>query len=158
VHAAYVSADIDTSPYGRGLRAIAHGFAYVYGKDDQRKIELETPMYDAFYAVFASAEPAIGAAVAAQRTLQAELPQIRVRMAIHVGDVELSDGHYFGWKLERAFGVRAFTTTRASGTFGLASAEPTRPQSLFRGSSPWAESWAPSRSSQSPAPGRPSSA
>ena len=52
VHAADVSADIDSSPYGRGLRAIAHGFAYVHGKDDHRKIELETPMYDAFYAFF----------------------------------------------------------------------------------------------------------
>ena len=29
VHAADVSADIDTSPYGRGLKAIAHGFAYI---------------------------------------------------------------------------------------------------------------------------------
>jgi hypothetical protein len=52
VHAADVSADIDTSPYGRGLRAIAHGFAFVHGKDDHTKIKLETPMYDAFYAFF----------------------------------------------------------------------------------------------------------
>jgi hypothetical protein len=52
VHAADVSADIDTSPYGRGLNAIAHGFAYVHGKDDHQKIELETPMYDALYAYF----------------------------------------------------------------------------------------------------------
>lgn len=52
VHAADVSADIDTSPYGRGLKAIAHGFAYIYGKDDHKKIELETPMYDALYAHF----------------------------------------------------------------------------------------------------------
>src|SRR5436309_1108009 len=42
VHAADVSADIDTSPYGRGLKAIAHGFAQVHGKDDHKKIELET--------------------------------------------------------------------------------------------------------------------
>jgi hypothetical protein len=52
VHAADVSADVDSSPYGRGLRAIAHGFAYVHGRDDHRKIELETPMYDAFYIFF----------------------------------------------------------------------------------------------------------
>ena len=52
VHAADVSADIDTSPYGRGLKAIAHGFAYVHGEDDHRKIALETPMYDALYAFF----------------------------------------------------------------------------------------------------------
>lgn len=52
VHAADVSADIDTSPYGRGIRAIAHGFAYLHGTEDHRKIELETPMYDALYAFF----------------------------------------------------------------------------------------------------------
>ncbi|MCF8567424.1 chromate resistance protein [Alicyclobacillus tolerans] len=52
VHAADVRDDIDTSPYGRGLRAIAHGFAYLHGKEDHRKIELETPMYDSLYAYF----------------------------------------------------------------------------------------------------------
>jgi hypothetical protein len=50
VHAADVSADIDTSPEGRGLRAIAQGFALVHELDDHKKIELETPMYDALYA------------------------------------------------------------------------------------------------------------
>lgn len=50
VHAADVAADIDTSPEGRGLRAIAQGFAIAHGLDDHRKIELETPMYDALYA------------------------------------------------------------------------------------------------------------
>ncbi len=50
VHAADVSEDIDSSPEGRGLSAIAHGFALVHGTDDHRKIELETPMYDALYA------------------------------------------------------------------------------------------------------------
>ena len=50
VHAADVSEDIDTSPEGRGLSAIAHGFATLHGTDDHRKIELETPMYDALYA------------------------------------------------------------------------------------------------------------
>ncbi len=52
VHAADVRSDIDTSPYGLGLRAIAHGFAYLHGKRDHRKIELESPMYDALYAYF----------------------------------------------------------------------------------------------------------
>lgn len=52
VHAADVSADIDTSPYGRGFKAIAHGFARLHGTDDHTKIELETPMYDALYAYF----------------------------------------------------------------------------------------------------------
>jgi hypothetical protein len=50
VHAADVSEDIDTSPEGRGLSAIAHGFAILHGTEDQRKIELESPMYDALYA------------------------------------------------------------------------------------------------------------
>jgi hypothetical protein len=50
VHAADVSADIDTSPEGRGLKAIAHGFALVHGLDDHKKIALEIPMYDALYA------------------------------------------------------------------------------------------------------------
>jgi hypothetical protein len=50
VHAADVSEDIDTSPEGRGLAAIAHGFALLHGTDDHRKIELESPMYEALYA------------------------------------------------------------------------------------------------------------
>ena len=50
VHAADVSDDIDRSPEGRGLAAIAHGFALLHGTEDHRKIELETPMYDALYA------------------------------------------------------------------------------------------------------------
>lgn len=50
VHAADVSKDIDTSPEGRGLSAIARGFALLHGTKDHRKIELETPMYDALYA------------------------------------------------------------------------------------------------------------
>jgi len=50
VHAADVSEDIDSSPQGRGLSAIAHGFALLHGTEDHRKIELETPMYDALYA------------------------------------------------------------------------------------------------------------
>jgi hypothetical protein len=50
VHAADVSEDADSSPEGRGLYAIAHGFALLHGTEDHRKIELETPMYDALYA------------------------------------------------------------------------------------------------------------
>ncbi len=50
VHAADVSADIGTSAQGAGLKAIAHGFAILFGLDDHKKIELETPMYDALYA------------------------------------------------------------------------------------------------------------
>ena len=50
VHAADVAEDIDTAPEGRGLKAIAHGFSLLLGKEDAKKIELETPMYDALYA------------------------------------------------------------------------------------------------------------
>jgi hypothetical protein len=50
VHGADVSADRDICPEAAGLYAIAHGFALVHGEDDHRKIELETPMYDALYA------------------------------------------------------------------------------------------------------------
>jgi hypothetical protein len=50
VHAADVAADIDSVPEGRGLKAIAHGFSLLHGRDDRTKISLETPMYDALYA------------------------------------------------------------------------------------------------------------
>jgi hypothetical protein len=50
VHAADISEDRDASLEGAGLYAIAHGFALLHGTEDHRKIELETPMYDALYA------------------------------------------------------------------------------------------------------------
>jgi hypothetical protein len=50
VHAADVPEDIDAAPEGRGLKAIAHGFSLLFAKEDAKKIELETPMYDALYA------------------------------------------------------------------------------------------------------------
>jgi hypothetical protein len=50
VHAADVAEDRDSSPEGRGLYAIAHGFALLHGTNDHAKIELETPVYDALYA------------------------------------------------------------------------------------------------------------
>ncbi len=50
VHAADVSADRNSSAEGQGLYAIAHGFALIHSLDDHKKIELESPMYDALYA------------------------------------------------------------------------------------------------------------
>lgn len=50
VHAADVDSDIDTSPEGRGLQAIAKGFSILHGREDHRKIALESPLYDALYA------------------------------------------------------------------------------------------------------------
>jgi hypothetical protein len=35
---------------GCGLQAIAKGFSILHGKNDHRKIEMETPTYDALYA------------------------------------------------------------------------------------------------------------
>src|SRR5579859_834555 len=50
VHGADVTADIGLTPEAAGLKAIAHGFAMVHGVEDHRKLELETPLYDALYA------------------------------------------------------------------------------------------------------------
>jgi len=50
VHGADVTADIGLTPEAAGLKAIAHGFAMVHGLEDHRKLELETPLYDALYA------------------------------------------------------------------------------------------------------------
>jgi hypothetical protein len=50
VHAADVSEERESSPEGPGLYAIAHGFALLHGTADHKKIDLETPMYDALYA------------------------------------------------------------------------------------------------------------
>ena len=50
VHAADVAEDLHKVPEGAGLKAIAHGFSLMLGKDDAKKIELETPLYDALYA------------------------------------------------------------------------------------------------------------
>jgi hypothetical protein len=49
VHGADVAADIAIVPEAAGLKAIAHGFALLHGRDDYLKIRLETPMYDALY-------------------------------------------------------------------------------------------------------------
>jgi hypothetical protein len=49
VHGADVSGDIDIVPESAGLKAIAHGFALAHGENDEEKLRLETPMYDALY-------------------------------------------------------------------------------------------------------------
>lgn len=60
---------------------------------------------DAFYAVFDTAPDALSAAVAAQRTVQAEawgeVGSIRVRMGLHTGAADEQDGDYFGPPLNR---------------------------------------------------------
>jgi hypothetical protein len=49
IHAADVATDVDLAPEAAGLKAIAHGFRFLHGREDHRKLELETPMYDALY-------------------------------------------------------------------------------------------------------------
>jgi predicted ATPase/class 3 adenylate cyclase/DNA-binding SARP family transcriptional activator len=65
---------------------------------------------DSAFAVFASATDAVGAAVAAQRTLSAQTwpgdVSIRVRMAVHTGEAELRAGDYFGAAVNRAARLR----------------------------------------------------
>ena len=56
---------------------------------------------DQFCAAFSSARDATQAAVDAQSALYAEMPQLRVRMALHTGSAELIDGDYFGAPLNR---------------------------------------------------------
>ncbi len=50
VHAADVGQDLHTAPEGPGLVAIAKGFSLLHGANDHRKLELESPLYDALYA------------------------------------------------------------------------------------------------------------
>lgn len=49
VHGADVSADLDTVPEARGLKAIAEGFGLVH-PDDHAILGAELPVYDALYA------------------------------------------------------------------------------------------------------------
>jgi len=49
VHGADIPQDLAIEPEAAGLRAIAHGFALLHGADDQTKLRLEMPLYDALY-------------------------------------------------------------------------------------------------------------
>jgi hypothetical protein len=49
VHRADVPEDVGVVPEAAGLLAMAHGFAAIC-PDDHRKLELESPVYDALYA------------------------------------------------------------------------------------------------------------
>jgi hypothetical protein len=49
VHAADVSADIDTDPIGRGLEALASGYSLRYPSDEENLIH-QFELYDALYA------------------------------------------------------------------------------------------------------------
>src|SRR5439155_26394185 len=60
---------------------------------------------DAVYAAFAQPADAVAGALQAQRDLHAEpwgeVGEIKVRMGLHTGDVEVRDGRYFGAPLYR---------------------------------------------------------
>lgn len=50
VHGADIPQDLGIEPEAAGLRGIAHGFALLLGEDDQEKLRLQFPLYDALYA------------------------------------------------------------------------------------------------------------
>lgn len=50
VHGADIAADVKLVPEAAGLRAIAEGFRLMHGDNDQEKLRLEAPVYDALYA------------------------------------------------------------------------------------------------------------
>jgi predicted ATPase/class 3 adenylate cyclase len=66
---------------------------------------------DAVYAAFARSPDAVAAALAAQVALQSErwgeVGEIKARMALHTGDVELQGQHYFGAPLYRSARIMA---------------------------------------------------
>jgi predicted ATPase/class 3 adenylate cyclase len=86
-------------------RAIALHHVILRGAVESGRGAVFETVGDAVYAAFARVEDAARAAADAQRGLaDAAWPEtgpLRVRMAIHVGDVELSEGHYFGPALYR---------------------------------------------------------
>lgn len=49
VHGADVAQDITRTPQAAGLKAIAEGFALLYGTRDHEKLAAESPVYDALY-------------------------------------------------------------------------------------------------------------
>jgi class 3 adenylate cyclase len=56
---------------------------------------------DAFFAAFACASNAVQGALDAQSTLRKQIPEVRVRMALHTGEAEVRAGDYFGPALNR---------------------------------------------------------
>ena len=49
VHGADVTEDAGLTPESAGLKAIASGFRLLWGRDDHRKLEFQSPLYDALY-------------------------------------------------------------------------------------------------------------
>ena len=91
---------------------------------------IEATEGDSFFATFASPGPALDAAINAQRSLRAHdwpraVGELRVRMGLHTGDVEHTDGHYVGLEVHRgarvgsvACGGQVLMTEAMRGHFG----------------------------------------
>jgi class 3 adenylate cyclase len=65
---------------------------------------------DAFCAAFARASDALAAALDAQLRLAAEVPNLRVRTALHTGQAEERDADYFGSTVNRVARLLAVGT------------------------------------------------
>lgn len=91
---------------------------------------IEATEGDSFFATFASPSSALDAAINAQRSLRAHdwppaVGELRVRMGMHTGDVEHTDGHYVGLEVHRgarvgavACGGQVLLTDAVRGFFG----------------------------------------
>ncbi len=99
--------------------AIANAGGYIEGTEG-----------DSFFATFASPGSALDAAIAGQRALRSHawpeaVGELRVRMGLHTGDVEHTDGHYVGLEVHRgarvgavASGGQVLITETVRGLFG----------------------------------------
>lgn len=77
-------------------RLLDHHNAILHAAIDKHRGYVFKEWGDQFCAAFAEAKDAAEAAVEAQAALFEEVPQVRVRMALHTGAAELIKGDYFG--------------------------------------------------------------
>jgi class 3 adenylate cyclase len=82
--------------------ALAHHEALLRGAIESHGGQVFKTIGDAFCAAFPTPSDAARAAETAQRRLQTELPDLRVRMAIYSGEASSREGDYFGPALNRA--------------------------------------------------------
>jgi WD40 repeat protein/class 3 adenylate cyclase len=77
-------------------RLLDHHNAILAASIDHHRGHVFKEWGDQFCAVFADPRDAVEAAIDAQSVLHEELPQVRVRMALHTGAAELIKDDYFG--------------------------------------------------------------
>ncbi|MBI3980207.1 MAG: adenylate/guanylate cyclase domain-containing protein [Chloroflexi bacterium] len=103
---------LERHPQAMGAALTQHHWILRDAVEAGRGVVFET-VGDAVYAAFALATDAVAAALQAQLDLHAadwgEVGQIRVRMALHTGEVERQGDHYFGPPLFRC--ARLLATT-----------------------------------------------